>query len=950
MTQEIMTPAFRQDERSLVSGVQTIEKIELSKRYEIFKVESKDMVPGNSDEKPVKLFKICELSHDEKYPRREAMENVISSLARNNDGEFNFVYFLDGNNDKVSVYLGIANAKGESGTKSKLNVSEFFEVLESSFRGNFTGSNVEKLKADPDDKKDEVKIGSIKLQKKIGYIVGVPSLSKHDKSQLTTDFQGIDRLINAMRGTKSWQLMLVCEVVSYENICEFKKRFNEEYDRLAPLQYVDQNIGFSHAKSEGSSHAESTSKGKNKTISENHGDSRDSKGTSTGTNEGTSTSDTDQRSESNTRSLSGTRKFENKEVTEIIEYFKKVLTERINTALTKGFFKTAIYTFASDKVELMKLQNNIISIFQGDESSFCSLHPVIVDETDEKLEDLKKKIAFCRILEKDATNSDLLLPVINSTPCMENKLSFATYLTPKEISIVAGIPTKEVNGISLRESVEFGVNIPSQQDDDKIELGFILDRGSELEQNKVFLSKSDLNKHIFVAGVTGAGKTVTCQKILLKSKCPWCVIEPAKTEHRCLINKKDEKIRVFTLGNENCSPFRLNPFELMHGETVSAHADMLKAAFTASFSMEAAMPQLVEEAVYDAYDKKNWDLEDTFGGENENREFPNMGDFLNSLESVCRNKNFGDRLQGEYLGSLIARFKSLTLGNKGAMLNCRKSIFNFEELIEQKIVFELEELKDPADKAFLMSLILMKLAHAAKLKYKNDKNFRHITLIEEAHRVLSKPEPGVADSKKYGVQVFADMIAEVRKYGESFVITDQIPAQLTPEVIKNTNTKIIHKIFAKDDKEIVGNTMALNDKQKDYLSKMKVGEAVMFSQGWDKAVNVKITMAAEHLAEPDDDEIREKCADKYLCDKKKLQKYVVRNFKYSDKEKITKFKLDFLKKDEFIERFLGEVTLSEKDHVNLKEFLSEIFKGEGTCREVRDKYGSFIILISEGGI
>ena len=118
-----------------------IEKeIELSKRYDIFKVKSENMVPGNNDEKPVQLFRICELSHDEKYPRREAMENVISSMARNNDGEFNFVYFLDGNNDRVSVYLGISKAK-----ETRINVKDFFEILESSFRGNFTGSNVEKL-------------------------------------------------------------------------------------------------------------------------------------------------------------------------------------------------------------------------------------------------------------------------------------------------------------------------------------------------------------------------------------------------------------------------------------------------------------------------------------------------------------------------------------------------------------------------------------------------------------------------------------------------------------------------------------------------------------------------------------------------------------------------------------------------------------------------------------
>ena len=451
-----------------------IEKeIELSRRYDIFKVKSENMVPGNNDEKPVQLFRICELSHDEKYPRREAMENVISSMARNNDGKFNFVYFLDGNNDRVSVYLGISNAK-----KSTINVKDFFEILESSFRGNFTGSNVEKLKTDEKEKKD---ISSIKLQKKVGYIVGVPSLSKHDKSQLSTDFQGIDRLINAMRGTESWQVMLVCEAVSFENICEFKKQFNEEYDRIAPYQYIDKSFGLSHAENKGSSETKSKTEGTNKSTSENHGDSNDSHGKSRGTSTSKSESKTEQKGETNTLSGSATRKFENKEVSEIIEYFKKVLSERINVALTKGLFKTAFYTFASDKMELVKLQNNIISIFQGDESSFCSLHPVIIDDADDEL---KKRVVSFRILTSGNNCNDFLLPVINSTPCISETLSFATYMTPKEISIVAGIPTKEVNGISLRESVEFGVNIPPQQDSDKIELGFILDRGSELKKKQ----------------------------------------------------------------------------------------------------------------------------------------------------------------------------------------------------------------------------------------------------------------------------------------------------------------------------------------------------------------------------------------------------------------------------------------------------------------------------------
>ena len=88
--------------------------------------------------------------------------------------------------------------------------------------------------------------------------------------------------------------------------------------------------------------------------------------------------------------------------------------------------------------------------------------------------------------------------------------------------------------------------------------------------------------------------------------------------------------------------------------------------------------------------------------------------------------------------------------------------------------------------------------------------------------------------------MFSDMLAEVRKYGESLIIVDQIPDKMTPEVLKNTNTKIVHKLFAQDDKEAIGNTMALNDDQKSFLSNLQPGRAVMFSQGWTKAIQVQV--------------------------------------------------------------------------------------------------------------
>ena len=84
------------------------------------------------------------------------------------------------------------------------------------------------------------------------------------------------------------------------------------------------------------------------------------------------------------------------------------------------------------------------------------------------------------------------------------------------------------------------------------------------------------------------------------------------------------------------------------------------------------------------------------------------------------------------------------------------------------------------------------------------------------------------------------MLAEVRKYGESLIIVDQIPDKMTPEILKNTNTKIVHKLFAQDDKDAVGNTMALTDEQKSFLSNLPPGRAVMFSQGWTKAIQLQV--------------------------------------------------------------------------------------------------------------
>ncbi|MBE3746321.1 ATP-binding protein [Vibrio parahaemolyticus] len=419
-----------------------------------------------------------------------------------------------------------------------------------------------------------------------------------------------------------------------------------------------------------------------------------------------------------------------------------------------------------------------------------------------------------------------------------------TYCSPRELSLIAGLPQKEVAGIALNEEVNFGLNPPQVDEGSKLVLGELVQDGRSIPNNDVSLNISELNKHMFVAGVTGSGKTTTCHHLLREAKLPFLVIEPAKTEYRTLLEEFDDLL-IFTPGRDDLGAFRLNPLELMPGESISARVDILKASFAASFDMEAAIPQVLEAAIYRCYEKMGWNLTTSRHPEFPNPfaenvyPFPIMQDLLEVSKEVIDEQGFDTRLRDDYIGSIKARLQGLLVGSKKQIFNTLRSI-DFAALLKRRVVIELEEIRNGAEKSLIMAFIMTNMVQALKNEHRVNPGFRHLTLIEEAHRLLAHPDPSESNNKKQAVEMFADMLAEIRKYGEGLVIVDQIPSKLTPEVLKSTNTKIVHKLFAQDDKDAIGNTIALEKDQKTYLSRLDVGHCVVFSQGWQKAVQVQV--------------------------------------------------------------------------------------------------------------
>ena len=820
---------------------------------------------GNIDISDVKFYHIKELTFEEDSPRREAFENVISTLRI--DGII-FVYLIVGGSNGVSFYAGVTKDMSYRG-ELELDIDDIGErVLKPSIEGNFRGSKV--LEVEKGQKAELV--SKIDKMKRFAKVSGIPSVYK-DKE----DFQGIDRLIDIMSGDE-FALIVLAKPMSNRAIADIEKVLFDAYNKIAPMaktsvqQSDGSSVGSSTSATKGSSisdgtnYSESNQTGKNtsKGVSSSEGYSSSFSGSnsSSGTNESsgesssfsktTGSSQTKSENESFNKSESISKnqgsnlsfEFTNKMASELTKYIDEVLLKRINYGKNKGLFDSCIYLMSNEKGNLTKLGNAIRAIFSGDESNKS---PLIFSNlnAEKDINEIKciKNFQIPKINLIENTNA-----VISRSLLSQNLASQSCWMSANELSVIATLPKKEVVGLSLKEEVEFGLNIKEQiSQDEAIFLGNMVQSGKELNQ-KIFIDKAWLDKHIFIAGVTGSGKTTTCQRILKSAKLPFLVIEPAKTEYRAMLNDMDDLL-IFTLGDERVAPFRINPFEFFPHESISSRVDMIKANIEASFDMEAAIPQIIESALYRCYEEYGWDISTSKNYKFSDPfadgvfAFPTLSDLVRQANIVVEEQGFDERLKKDYIGSINARLQGLLVGSKAFMLNNPRSV-DFADLLEKNVVLELEEVKNGAEKSLIMGFILININEALKVKYKEYKNkgeeFRHITLIEESHRLLSKFMPGDSPNKKLGVETFADMLAEVRTYGEALIIVDQIPNKLTPEVLKNTNTKIVHKIFAQDDKEAIGNTMALNDEQKEFLSNLETGRAIASNPNFIKPIQVQI--------------------------------------------------------------------------------------------------------------
>jgi hypothetical protein len=358
-----------------------------------------------------------------------------------------------------------------------------------------------------------------------------------------------------------------------------------------------------------------------------------------------------------------------------------------------------------------------------------------------------------------------------------------------------------------------------------------------------------LTRHALIVGFTGSGKTVTALRILhqliVDHGVPWLVLESAKQEYRGLCRVEailacGQNIRVYTLGNSNCVPFRLNPFELIEGVRVEAHISKLQVCFEAAIPPVGPSSSVIFEALCLVYEKHGWSLDSVNDpGVRRDRDFPTLKSFVQTVSTVISERGYAGEVLSNVEAALIGRFKPLLMGSKGAMFDTQISDPPPEVLFEEPTVLEMNDL-NLDDKAMTVMFILTLLREYREVHKRSGKGLRHITLVEEAHNILEEVGSNsgsetMADTRSKAVAAFCSMLAEIRSLGEGIIIADQSPQKLARDAIRNTNLQIAHQLRDGNDRETVATAMIMDRDQIDFLGKLEVGHAAVFWTGREKA-------------------------------------------------------------------------------------------------------------------
>jgi DNA helicase HerA-like ATPase len=434
-----------------------------------------------------------------------------------------------------------------------------------------------------------------------------------------------------------------------------------------------------------------------------------------------------------------------------------------------------------------------------------------------------------------------------SDPADGSAVPFAA--TAGALAALTGLPRREVPGVRIMRPGYFDVTSETAGDGPAIELGAILD-GQDRPVGAFRVPLATLNRHALIAGATGSGKSQTVRHLLEQltgAGVGWLAIEPVKSEYGAMAVRlagRDD-VTVINPADPESVPLSVNPLAPEPGFPVQAHIDMVRALFLAAFDASEPFPQIMSQALQRVYADCGWDP--LTGGGRADADVPPAVPTLARLQAaalaVIEDVGYGPELQADMRGFVDVRLRSLRTGSAGRFFEGGHPA-DIGGLLSRNVVLALEDVANDEDKAFVIGTLVIRIAQHLRLRSKGvpSGGLRHVIVLEEAHRLLRSGRQGPG---AHAVELFAGLLAEIRAYGEGVVIAEQIPAKLAPDAVKNTALKVLHRLPAADDRQLVGATMNLDDDQSRQVVSLHPGEAAAFADGMDRPMRIRVPFGGD---------------------------------------------------------------------------------------------------------
>lgn len=540
-----------------------------------------------------------------------------------------------------------------------------------------------------------------------------------------------------------------------------------------------------------------------------------------------------------------TQSFTNHNIKHALELLEEQM-KRLEKSTALGMWDFAAYILSEDQTVANNVAYSYLALTQGEESHM-SQTVVNLWRGNVQEEQAKANEIFGYL-------KDLRHPMFALNPeLLENDESFSVYpavvtattaLSGKELAYSLNFPQKSIAGLPVFECAEFGRNINSYEETERdfVKLGKIFHM-NHTEQLDAKISLNSLASHTFISGSTGTGKSNTVYEILdevRKHGVKFLVVEPVKGEYKHIFGN-DENVSVYGTNPELSDLLRINPFAFPKGIHVLEHLDRLIEIFNVCWPMYAAMPAVLKNAVERAYEDSGWDLLKSINSYGDL--YPTFADVTRNIKEIIDSSEYDNENKGAYKGSLLTRLESLTNGING-MIFTNQAITD-KELFDENVIIDLSRVGSTETKSLIMGMLVLKLQEYRMTHTDSLNNIlKHVTVLEEAHNILKRTsnEQSMEDSNLVGksVEMIANGIAEMRTYGEGFIIADQAPGLMDMAVIRNTNTKIIMRLPDFSDRELVGKSANLNDDQITELAKLPKGVAALYQNEWIEPILCKI--------------------------------------------------------------------------------------------------------------